>query len=152
MPLFVRRYGYNVEGGVGAGRRRGGYGLVREYEIVADESLLYCSFGRNSTRPWGMADGDPGSPNGVVVTSGDEAVALSRTPGYALRRGDRVRIVTGGGGGWGPPSERDPLNVLDDIRDGLLDVAEAERLYRVVFDAASGAMDEAQTRRLRGAA
>jgi N-methylhydantoinase B len=152
LPLFVRRYGYNVEGGVGAGRRRGGYGLVREYEIVADEALLYCSFGRNSTRPWGMADGDAGSPNGVVVTSGDEAVALSRTPGHALRRGDRVRIVTGGGGGWGPPSERDPLNVADDVRDGLLDLAEAERLYGVVFDAASGAVDEVQTRRLRGAA
>jgi N-methylhydantoinase B/oxoprolinase/acetone carboxylase alpha subunit len=68
-----------------------------------------------------------------------------------LRRGDRVRIVTGGGGGWGPPSERDPLDVADDIRDGLLNVAEAERLYGVVFDAASGAVDEAGTQRRRGA-
>ena len=124
---------------------------MREYEIVSDEALLYCSFGRNSTRPWGMAGGDAGSPNSVVVASADEAVTLSRTPGRALRRGDQVRIVTGGGGGWGPPSERDPLDVADDIRDGLRDVAEAERLYGVVFDSASGAVDEAETQRRRGA-
>jgi N-methylhydantoinase B len=151
LPLFVRRYGYNVEGGVGAGRRRGGFGLVREYEILSDEALLYGSFGRNRTPPWGMAGGEPGSVNGIVVEAPGGTVPLSRTPGHALRRGDRLRIVTGGGGGWGPPRERDPADVVRDIHDGLLEPAEAERLYGVVFDSVLGEVDEARTLSLRGA-
>ena len=49
FPLLVRRYGYDVDGGAGAGRRRGGFGLVREYEVEADGANLHASFGRNFT-------------------------------------------------------------------------------------------------------
>lgn len=129
LPLLVRRYGYNVKGGVGAGRRRGGYGLIREYEITTEDALLYCSFGRSRTHPWGMDGGGAGSLNGVVIESAGGTIALARSAGHVLHRGDRVRITTGGGGGWGPPGERASADVRADIRDGLLDPHEAQRIY-----------------------
>ena len=84
VAASVRRYDYNVEGGVGAGRQRGGYGLVREYEIDSDDALLYGSFGRNARVPGAWTGGGAGSVNGIEVVRGDEpARRLSRTPGHA---------------------------------------------------------------------
>ena len=149
FPLLVGRYDYNVEGGVGAGRRRGGYGLVRDYDIECDGAVLYGSFGRNRTRPWGMDGGGQGSVNSIEVTRGSERIRLTRPPRFALRRGDRVRILTGGGGGWGDPMLRPPEAVADDVRAGLLDTAQAVALYGVAVDPATFAIDAEATRRLR---
>jgi len=151
FPLLVRRYDYNVEGGVGAGAHRGGFGLVRDYEIECDDAVLYGSFGRTATAPWGVEGGGEGSVNGIEVTRGSGRTRLTRTPRFALRRGDHVRIVTGGGGGWGDPARRAPEDVADDIRDGLLTAAQAAAVYRVAIDA-DGAVDAAATARLREAA
>ncbi|MBN9508329.1 MAG: hydantoinase B/oxoprolinase family protein, partial [Alphaproteobacteria bacterium] len=123
FPLLLHRYAYNVAGGVGAGQQRGGFGLVREYEIGCDEAVLYGSFGRNATPPWGIAGGTDGSTNAIEVERDGACVRLTRPPRFALRRGDRVRIVTGGGGGWGDPFTRAPESVAADVRAGLLDAA-----------------------------
>ncbi len=133
FPLLVGRYDYNVAGGVGAGRQRGGFGLVREYVVETDGAVLYGSFGRNRTRPWGMDGGGEGSVNFIEVLRGGDRIRLTRPPRFALRRGDRVRIVTGGGGGWGDPRTRAPEAVADDVRAGLLDAADAARLYGVAL-------------------
>lgn len=150
LPLRVVRYGLNTEGGAGAGRQRGGYGLNRDYELVGEAALLYGSFGRNRTAPWGLDGGAPGSSNGMAVERGGTVTAFGRTAGVPLRAGDRVRITTGGGGGWGDPLDRAPEAVGADVRDGLLDAAGAERVYAVAVDA-DGAVDAARTRALRGA-
>ncbi|HXT05597.1 MAG TPA: hydantoinase B/oxoprolinase family protein [Roseiarcus sp.] len=149
FPVLIRRYDYNLEGGVGAGRHRGGFGLVREYEIEGDGALLYASFGRNATRPWGVEGGGEGSVNGIEVLRGGGARRLTRPPHFPLERGDRVRIITGGGGGWGDPRQRDPAAVARDVADELLSVEEARRLYAVALDAGSGALDARETARLR---
>lgn len=152
LPLLVRRYGYNVEGGAGAGRRRGGYGLIRDYAILSEGAVLSCSFGRNRTKPWGMDGGQPGSCNGVVVDDGVTTTHLSRTPRFAVGQGTSVRIVTGGGGGWGRPFDREVALVLDDVRDGLIDPAVARDSYGVVVRPQTLAVDEAATAALRGRA
>jgi N-methylhydantoinase B len=144
FPLLVRRYDYNVEGGVGAGKHRGGFGLVREYEIEADDAVLYCSLGRTATPPWGVDGGRPGSLNGIEVTRGGDRVRLTRTPRFTLCRGDIVRIITGGGGGWGDPLTRDPANIARDIEEELLTPQQAASIYRVAVDAA-GKLDPPAT-------
>jgi N-methylhydantoinase B len=148
FPLLVNRYDYNVKGGVGAGEHRGGFGLIRDYEIETDDAVLYGSFGRTATPPWGVDGGSDGSLNGIEVTRGGSRTRLTRTPRFPLRRGDLVRIVTGGGGGWGDPLARAPDDVGRDLRDGLLTAAEAASVYRVATDAA-GEVDAAATARLR---
>jgi N-methylhydantoinase B len=59
FPLLTERYGFNVEGGVGAGRFRGGYGLVREYRILSASAEGYCGLGRTRVPPWSMDGAAP---------------------------------------------------------------------------------------------
>lgn len=130
FPLLVRRYSLNTDGGVGAGRYRGGYGLVREYEICTDDAEIYCGFGRTDTPPWPMEDGQPGSVNYLeVLDKGGLTERLGRSPTRAVRRGDVVRIVTGGGGGWGAPSERSVDAIASDVCNGLITLEKAQKLY-----------------------
>lgn len=148
FPLLLNRYDYNIEGGAGAGRHRGGFGLVREYEVECDDAVLYCSFGRTVTPPWGLDGGCKGSRNGVEVTRGGGRTRISRNPHFPLRRGDSVRIITGGGGGWGDPLTRDPGDVARDVRDGMITPAQALSVYRVALSR-DGEVDSSETARLR---
>lgn len=131
FPLIVKRYGLNVEGGTGAGRRRGGFGIIREYEIHGDGAEAYCSFGRTVTHPWGMAGGLAGTLNGLQVRCGvsGNTRTFGREPHIALGNGDVLRIVTGGGGGWGAPIERERHLIEQDLTDGLLSEAAARDTY-----------------------
>ena len=149
FPLLIRRYEYNVENGVGAGRFRGGFGLLREYEIESDDVTLHASFGRTATPPWPIGGGSPGSLNGIEVVRGTTRRRFTRPSDFPLDRGDRVRICTGGGGGWGEPLTRDPAAVARDVRDGFVTVADAAAIYAVVIDKDALAVDLSATNELR---
>ncbi|WP_334174403.1 hydantoinase B/oxoprolinase family protein [Pseudoxanthobacter sp.] len=131
FPLRVLRYDFNTAGGAGAGRFRGGYGVVREYETLADGTVLTGSFGRNATPPWGVAGGHDGSLNRfeVVEAATGRVTAYGRLSERRLMKGDIVRIVTGGGGGWGPPAGRDRAAIAADLRAGLISPAAARDIY-----------------------
>jgi N-methylhydantoinase B len=127
----VERFGFDIVPGAGAGRRRGGRGLVREYRICSDAALLTVAWGRHLYPPWGAAGGRDGSPNYVEVLRdgmplGPRFGKVSRMP---LRRDDVVRLVTGSGGGYGEPREREPGLVAADVRDELITPAEATEFY-----------------------
>ncbi len=127
----VERFGFDIVPGAGAGRRRGGRGLVREYRICSDEALLTVAWGRHLYPPWGAAGGRDGSPNYVEVLRDGAPIGprfgkVSRMP---LRRGDVVRLVTGSGGGYGDPREREPALVAADLRDELVTPEEATEIY-----------------------
>jgi N-methylhydantoinase B len=149
FPLLVSRYVYNVEAGIGAGQYRGGFGLVREYIVESDDVVLHASYGRTATRPWGVEGGSEGSLNGIDVIRRDVCQQLTRPPHFQLRRGDRVLVRTGGGGGWGDPRARDPEAVAQDVRDDLVSVAEAAASYGVVIDPATRHADRSATAKLR---
>jgi N-methylhydantoinase B len=127
----VERLAFDIVPGAGAGRRRGGRGLVREYLICSDEALLTVAWGRHMYPPWGAAGGRDGSPNYVEVLRDGKPIGprfgkVSRLP---VRRGDVVRLVTGTGGGYGDPGDRDPALVLADLRDDLVTPSEATEYY-----------------------
>jgi len=129
FPLRVRRYALNVAGGAGAGERRGGFGVVREYELLAGEAKVYSGFGRSRTAPWGMAGGAPGTLNRLEIVSRLSTETHGRLAHRMVQRGDVLRIVTGGGGGWGHPRRRDPAAIAADLRAGVLDVDTAVEQY-----------------------
>ncbi|WP_349960773.1 hydantoinase B/oxoprolinase family protein [Rhizobium sp. ZPR3] len=130
FPLLVRRYALNVEGGSGAGRRRGGFGVIRDYEVLGDGASAYCSFGRTDTPPWGIEGGKSGSINLLQVEeNGGKVSDFGREPHIGLKRGDLVRIITGGGGGWGDPRAREPEQVRRDVEDGYITSEVARSLY-----------------------
>jgi N-methylhydantoinase B len=100
-PFRVRRYGYRYGSG-GSGRFRGGDGLIREVELLADAEVTLLA-DRRQFRPYGLAGGGDGAPGRAVrvkAGSGNE----EELPGKCSQRfakGDMLRIETPGGGGWG---------------------------------------------------
>ena len=99
-PLRVWRYELRSGSG-GAGRQPGGEGLVREVEALQD-CMLTLQTERRENPPPGAAGGKPGAPghNYLRHPDGTEEVLPSKGT-WPMRRGDRVRIETPGGGGWG---------------------------------------------------
>ncbi len=140
----VERFAFDIAEGAGAGRRRGGRGLVREYWIPSDDALLTVAWGRHLYPPWGAGGGLDGSPNYVEVLRDGKPIGprfgkVSRLP---LRRGDVVRLVTGTGGGYGDPREREVSLVLADLHDELITPAEAADSYG--YTPAAGSVNKAK--------
>jgi N-methylhydantoinase B len=149
-PLRIERYELR-EDVAGAGRWRGGTGAVREFRYLEDGRFSLEGEGHRYGAP-GLFDGHDGTPGGVVMNPGQpgEQELPSKIPDHRTRAGDVMRLLGPCGGGYGDPRERDPQAVLDDVLDGLVSERTAREDYGVAID--DGAVDEAETRRLRGAA
>ena len=93
-PVRVRRYSLRPGSG-GMGLRRGGDGVVREYEFLADASLAILS-DRRTTRPAGCEGGESGEPGRNLLNDAE----LPSKGNFSVRSGDRLRIETPGGGGY----------------------------------------------------
>jgi N-methylhydantoinase B len=103
-PLRVRQYSLRTGRG-GDGRHRGGDGIVREIEVLADAEVTLLA-DRRTRGPWGLSGGADGLPGNASVIRRDGRVA--KLPGKSnvrLVKGERVRIETPGGGGWGNPNQ-----------------------------------------------
>ena len=100
-PFRVRRYGYRYGSG-GTGEFRGGDGLVREVELLADAQMTLLAE-RRKFRPWGLQGGGDGAAGRAWVTKAgsDEKMELPGKCSRQISSGDVLRIETPGGGGWG---------------------------------------------------
>ncbi len=99
-PLRVRRYSLRPGSG-GEGQYRGGDGIIREIEVLADAEVALLA-DRNEHGPYGLACGKDGAPGEATVIRQDGS--RQQLPGkfnVRLRKGERIRIETPGGGGWG---------------------------------------------------
>ena len=134
-PVRLLRYGINRDSG-GPGRQRGGCGIVREYEILADHSVLAMRIDSVAHPPWGVAGGKSGGSGRAVVNPGtpQERVLAPLSDGNVLLRGDVLLLETGGGGGHGHPFDRPAEAVLHDVLDGFVSAAAARADYGVVID------------------
>ena len=133
----------------GAGRFRGGAPFYRDYRMREEEATVQVRSDRQVHRPYGLYGGRPGAPGAVVLNPEGEAKTLPSKITMTCRRGDVVRWVLPGGGGWGDPLDRDPGRVLCDVRNELVSPTAAERDYGVVVDTGRWTVDEAATARLR---
>jgi N-methylhydantoinase B len=109
-PLRVRQYSLRPGSG-GAGERHGGDGIVREIEVLSDCEVTLLAE-RRTHGPWGLAGGGAGAPGSASVIRRNGTV--EKMPGKfstRLRRGERIRIESPGGGGWGR-SERPDFSEL----------------------------------------
>lgn len=99
FPLRIREYGIR-RGSGGPGRRRGGHGLVREIELLADAEVSLLTERRRHA-PWGLDGGGSGLPGRNLLNGEDLPPKCHRH----LRPGDRLRLETPGGGGFGTTDE-----------------------------------------------
>jgi N-methylhydantoinase B len=99
-PFRVRRYGYRSGSG-GAGKYRGGDGLVREIELLADSQVTLLA-DRRKFAPYGLAGGSDGAKGRAVSIKADgREVELHGKGSVHADAGDAIRVETPGGGGWG---------------------------------------------------
>ncbi len=126
-PVLYRRYALH-EGSAGAGRHRGGFGLDYEVELLRGQARASFVMDHGRFGPQGACGGEDGAVNRVEVIRGGVVMIpehLSKAQDIALQPGDRVRVRTPGGGGYGAPQDRDPALVAEDIRLGRYSAAEA---------------------------
>jgi N-methylhydantoinase B len=123
-PLMVEKYALSENSG-GAGKYRGGMGIVRTIRIL-DESedtvLVSASTERSVSRPWGLEGGQGGGNASIkVYRDGDLLLDHPKPRNVALQKGDVIQMVTAGAGGYGPVTERDPELLRRELREGIID-------------------------------
>ena len=128
--MRIARYGLRQDSG-GAGRFRGGLGIERVYELSSPAFITF-SLERKATPPWGLWGGCDGAVNGVEITATDGSVRrVRKATQHPIAAGETVRIMSGGGGGYGPPAERDRAAVVHDVAEGYVSAEAARRDYQV---------------------
>jgi N-methylhydantoinase B len=99
-PLRVLRYSLRPGSG-GEGKHRGGDGMVREIEVLADAEVTLLAE-RRKHRPYGLSGGGDGAPGKTYLVRKDGSMEeLASKCNVRLHKGERIRIETPGGGGWG---------------------------------------------------
>lgn len=134
-PIRMERF-ESLASTAGAGRFRGGLGVIREYRVL--EPGTYMKTALDSTiQPLakGVLGGEDGKPTEILLWAGTdrETNVPDRVGMFALEPDDLVMLRAGGGGGYGPPMERDPALVAKDVRDEFVSVEQADRIYGVII-------------------
>jgi N-methylhydantoinase B len=99
-PFRIRRYTLR-RGSGGAGTNPGGAGIEREIEFLEDATLSLMGE-RRRNRPWGLNGGEPGLPGEDWLIRGTERRRLPGKTTIEVEAGDRLLVLTPGGGGWNP--------------------------------------------------
>jgi N-methylhydantoinase B len=131
MPFRIEEFSLR-EDSAGAGRFRGGLGFRKTYRILAP-----CNLGTNLDRtlcpPWGVQGGKAAKHGRITVVEAatGKDVSADKENAYQLKPADKVCVETGGGGGYGPPSERSLDLIQRDLDAGYITAVAAERDYGV---------------------
>lgn len=146
-PVRVEACEFIADSG-GAGERRGAPGLRKVFRALS-EARCFVVFSRLTSKPWGLQGGEEGATGQAVLRrDGAEPRVMHKEWGVPLHPGDRIELLTGGGGGFGAPNRRSAQLVAEDVRNGYVTRDAAQQAYGVALDA-EGRVDEAATARLR---
>ena len=98
-PIRIERYAIRENSG-GKGKYRGGNGLIREYTFLEACTVTILSE-RRKTSPYGLFGGEPGKRGENLLIKGKNKIFLPGKINLQVKKGDRIIIMTPGGGGWG---------------------------------------------------
>ena len=148
-PIRVTEFALREDSG-GPGLWRGGLGVVTGQEMLAD-CKYNAQFERTIDAPWGLAGGKPGqvSKNIIRSSNNEEVNPPFKTNGYRLKAGEVEYLYSAGGGGFGPPGEREPARVLNDVLEGVVSLRSACDDYLVVIDPETLTINVVETDTLR---
>jgi N-methylhydantoinase B len=156
LPLICDRYEVRDDVFPGAGKFRGGAGVVKSQRFLSPGFVTHES-DRHEDAPWGIFGGHAGAVGKMEVHNARNASQVRSAPakfsGLRVEEGEVVSYFSPSGGGYGDPLERDPAKVLDDVLDDFISVEHANGVYGVVFDAVDDgygyAVNEVKTRARR---
>ncbi len=148
FPWVVEEYSLAQDSG-GTGRWRGGLGTVRIMRCAASEIEVNGLADRHLIAPCGRFGGGPGGTSAYLVqrkgstewkTFPEEfgSKSESKFANCVLYEGDRIMIVSPGGGGYGNPTERDRSLILDDLKQGYISSHTAIEVYGLTPEEAEG--------------
>jgi N-methylhydantoinase B len=150
-PILFTQWALRPDSG-GPGRHRGGLGAIYEIEALADDGAEVFLLGeRGKFPPFGVNGGRAAALNRFVYESdsGEATPPLvSKITDIKIRRGQKVRLETPGGGGFGDPATRDLERVARDVRLGYVSRGAARDAYKVVLRE-DGSPDPEATARAR---
>ncbi len=152
-PVRFTQWALRPDSG-GPGRHRGGLGAIYEIELLEKEADVFLFGERGRFPPPGIAGGMSAAANHFVYQQANgehEPPMASKMVGIHIERGQRLRLETPGGGGYGDPLERDAQQVRRDVMQGLVSPEKALEAYGVIVSE-DGALDEAATMAKRGQA
>jgi len=130
-PVLFRQWALRPDS-AGAGTHRGGLGAIYEIELLAEKAQAFLFGERGCHAPKGVAGGGEAARNRFTYEndrSWHTPPLVAKMVGIRLEQGERVRLETPGGGGYGPPAGRDPARVARDVRLGYLSAESADNAY-----------------------
>ena len=127
-PVRVRKMELLTDTG-GAGRWRGGCGMLKEIELLNSSAVLSHLGDRHTVQPYGVFGGKPGSLAESTLYRGNEKITLHSKDVKPLRKGDVLSFTLSGAGGYGPPEEREVDSIERDLADGYVSEAAVARDY-----------------------
>jgi N-methylhydantoinase B len=137
-PVMFTQWALRPDSG-GAGRHRGGCGAIYEIEALAQSGADVFLLGeRGKFPPFGVAGGGAAAMNRFVYDSAEGPKSppmVTKVTDIHIGKGQRVRLESPGGGGYGAPLDRDPEAVRRDVANGYVSPAEAERIYGLAPEA-----------------
>ena len=130
FPLRIEHYEVEPDSG-GAGKYRGGCASHRVWRLLKDaDAVGSLCMERMTSAPFGLQGGGAGAPATVVLTTPDgKSRNLPSKGAFQAPAGSVVDMVTPGSGGFGPPEERDPAAIGEDLLDGYVTVEAVRQLY-----------------------
>ena len=130
-PLLIERYEL-VEDSGGAGHWRGGLGLRRVYRPLHHTMQFSGQAERFISRPWGLFGGRSGAAGSfeIIDEAGTPSLLPAKPATIPIPEGSMLVVTTPGGGGYGPPSERDTPHLREDLRSGKFSETAIEQNYR----------------------
>ncbi|WP_395662268.1 hydantoinase B/oxoprolinase family protein [Aestuariivirga sp.] len=156
IPLICDRYECRSDVFPGAGKFRGGQGVVKSQRFLTPGFVTHES-DRHKDAPWGIFGGKPGSVGKFEIhnSANPKKVAqhYAKFSGLRVEPGDVVSYYSPSGGGYGDPLDRDAEKVLDDVLDDFISAEHARDVYGVVLRAADNgyawALDREATEKKR---
>ena len=131
FPVRVESYELRPDSG-GAGRFRGGLGARRTWRVLERDTRATVCCERTKSAPFGIMGGAPGAPARISVVEPDGTERVLNSKGsFDAPAGSLVVFDVPGSGGYGPPAERDPERLREDLRDGYVTPEGAKTDYGV---------------------
>ena len=149
LPCIMETYSIRQDS-EGAGKNRGGCGVVRSYRTLVDGVNLYLWFERSKMPAWGVLGGKEAKGPEVTVYDehGNVVTNMLKCNNYRLGKNWVVEMKTGGGGGYGNPFERKPEKVAYDVKNRFISRERAKIAYGVEVNE-DGTVNVKATEKLR---